>query len=465
MYSLPFTRYKVSVVRTLKKCFVDPSSAQPTLEFDVTVSATALYEPDPSQTFAIDNDSLTSWLKTSQLSIERHDNGMLKSIGAAAEDRTGKVIVNTVSGAIKLAQAAAVTMAGGGPAVRSLCKSDVANKLASLPAKKAAVRAATKDLDDESRKLKLWGEAVVPFGKATTAAIQTQLVGQAGVVAGKQAALDVAQKDLQDTIDGISLIDVFTWPDDGITLAGEHEYPARNLLKLLEDQQTAQSNSMKVEMKIVALNGLGQVAGADGKVPVAAQANDGKGIRYRNPVNGALEVIACEDMPTGAPGQAITKLCDPKKIKTFRVAEGPVGQLGRIMLIPFFNGPFQSNTMGATFSNDGNLQTARVEERVSRGEVASDTVNQVATNLLQGVQTLQTIGIDSKTAVIKAKTSQLQAEKAYDQAVTALHPSDTAEADRQRAIVASDTLLKDALRANIEANAALEKTRAAAGAQ
>jgi hypothetical protein len=156
--------------------------------------------------------------------------------------------------------------------------------------------------------------------------------------------------------------------------------------------------------------------------------------------------------------------CPKEKLYVNTTAEGPVPQLGPLMLIPFNNGAFQSNTIKLAFTNDGNLQSASVAEHVSGAEVASDTFNQVATNLLQGVKDIRTGGLDAKTAMLKAKTGQLQAQKDYNAATIALQASPTADTDRQKAILDSDTALKDALRANIEAEVALEKAKAAAGA-
>ena len=64
-YSLPFTRYKIAVTRILTAC---GAPGEHRLEFDTTVTADQMFEPDPSQTFVIDTTSLSNWLKTSELS-------------------------------------------------------------------------------------------------------------------------------------------------------------------------------------------------------------------------------------------------------------------------------------------------------------------------------------------------------------------------------------------------------------
>ena len=119
-YSLPYAYYKISVVRTLKKCDVVTSGLS--LSFDVSVSAIPMFGPDPSQTFVIDNASLVNWFKTSELSVERFENGMLKSIGASATDQTGTALASAAGGVVKLAQVALVGgIAGSGDNGQSPC--------------------------------------------------------------------------------------------------------------------------------------------------------------------------------------------------------------------------------------------------------------------------------------------------------------------------------------------------------
>jgi hypothetical protein len=425
-----------------------------------------IFEADPNQTFVIDNDSLTNWLKTSELSIERHDNGMLKTIGASAEDMTGKLIVNTVSGVIKLAQAAVIMAAEVRPEDNP-CNEDVLREAALLATKREAVSAATDALDAETKRLKLLGDAVTTFGKAPTEDIQRDLIAQTRVVADRQVALDKVQKVLQSTIDNISLVDTFTWPDDGITFAGTHAYPSVNFLKFLKDPTdlSKSSNNAAIKLRIKPLSTLALSPDLNGKIPATAISRDAKGIRYRNPVSGALEITLCKTIQLTPPNmQESADFCPRDKLDTVTVAQGLVPQLGRLILTPFSNGSFQSNTLKASFTNDGNLQAASVAQKVSRAEVASDTLNQVANNLLQGIKDFRTAEIDTKTSVLKAKTNQLQAQKDYDEAVLALQPSATEENDKKKAIIDSDTALKDALRANIEAGTALEKAKALAAA-
>jgi hypothetical protein len=472
IYSLPYARYKVSIVRTLDKCETDKQD-RPTLFFHLTVTAAPLFEADPSQTFVIDNDSLSSWFKTSELSIDRHDNGMLKSIGASAEDRTGKLIVNTIAGVIKLSQAALmapVSLAPGvpPPSAESICNKALLDIVKELGPKRAVLNAAKDNLEAETKRLTFFADAVATFGKAPADQIQMDLITQAERVATRQIELGRVQKDLQSTLDSISDVDAFTWPGDGRTLVGTHKYSKGNLRRFLADnlnRTDVRLSDVEIELRIRPLSALALSADEDGKLPIVAIGANAKGIRYRAPVQGALEITLCEAVPHDVDDKKPTEFCSPEKIpdklRVMLLAEGPVPQLGRMMLLPFTNRPFQSNTMKASFTDAGNLQTASVEEKVSQAEVASDTLNQVAGPLLQGITNLRTAGIDAKTAVLKAKTDQLLAERNYHQAVLALEPSGTEANDRQKAIIESDTALKEALRANNEADRALKKEQAA----
>lgn len=464
-YSLPYARYKISIVRTLKDC----SDTTTEIDFDVAVTATSVFEPDPTQTFAIDNASLANWFKTSELSIERYDNQMLKSIGATATDHTGKVIVNSITGLVKLAQTALITATGAPPRAIQFCDEKLLATAKGLKAKRTALGAATAKLDGETKRLKLMGDAVTPFGRGTADRIQSRLFRQSEKVADAQIDVAMKQADLQSDIDALSDVETFTWPPDGRTIAELHERPDKTWLYrfIKKNPQgnplVSATNTANVNLRLVPLNGLA-LKEVDGRLPPAATGGTAKGIRYRNPVAGALQISICKSAPALQDGEsrdpAVYCAALPRVLVTRNLAEGPVPQFGRLMLIPFENYAFQANAMKATFSADGNLVTASYAETASRAEVASDTFNQVAGALLQAAKDLPTAGANARTAALNAKVAELQAQANLNKAKLALEPTGTEENARQAAIIVSDTSLKEAQLKNLEATQALAKAQA-----
>ncbi|MFO1060890.1 MAG: hypothetical protein U1E53_28450 [Dongiaceae bacterium] len=474
-YSLPFARFQVSVVRTYKGC------DEKGVKFAVSASSTPLFQADPSQTYSIDNTSLSNWFKTSDFSIGKYDNGMLKSIGATADDLTGKVIVNTLSGAISLTEAAIRTAALGAPTppamraeeaparnpLRATCNTDLDKTLKQLEAGRRELKAATAKLDTETKRLKLLSDAAATFGTGASDKIQDAVFYQANRVADSQSEVTTKQKAVQDLLNTLSNVDTFEWPDDGVTLSDTHFQADPSWIEqfLTVAPETHAGAGGAVGLRIVPRNNLALEPEPDGKLSQIATGSNGKGIRYRVPVPGALEVKACTlekiDAPEGqAKGQAGIRCESPGTIAINAFPEGPIPQLGRLMFIPFTNGVFQNNVLKATFGMDGNLLTASYTEVASRAEVASDTFNQVAANLLQASKTLPTAGLDERTAILNAKAKELQAQANLSAAAAALQPSATEQATKAAALIQSDTALKDAQLKNYEASLALSQALA-----
>ncbi|WP_146163453.1 hypothetical protein [Sphingomonas fennica] len=109
-YRLPMAQYELTIVRTLAECPGGMIEGKPTsLKFSTDVAAEKSYVP--GEAYMLD-PRLTGFLKTSSLEMNYYPNGTLKSIGVAAEDRTGQVVEN----AAKIA-AAGVMLAAGVPPV------------------------------------------------------------------------------------------------------------------------------------------------------------------------------------------------------------------------------------------------------------------------------------------------------------------------------------------------------------
>jgi hypothetical protein len=470
-YSLPFSRYKVSVARTLKDCG-KPSA--PKLTFDIAVTAEQLFEPDPSATFVIDTGSLSNVFKTSELSWELYENGMLKSVGASAEDQTGQVITSVLSAGLKIAQAVILpgTAAVGTLSAEqqkdlqllqqkqkdSACKDTIVEVLHRLDAQRATLEKATTALDHDSARLKAMTDVIAPFGAAATDVIQGRVMDQAQAVASRQSDVTVAQNVLATAISRVTQVKTFVWPDDGRKiLDNERE---KLSAAALNDwlKKPADVKEQTIHLRIVPLNLTGVVSRDDTAVPNPIDPAQ-HGIRYRVPVRGELMVKVCG---IAAPG--VTNCAADDRV-TKRVAQGQVPQFGRLYVIPFWNGPFQSNTLNLAFNKDGTMTSGKYAETKARAQVGSDAFNQAAGTVLAGLKDIKDLRVtrsQKELQEIKAQTELLQARKQLQDAAAALQPGSTDENDKQKAILSSDTALLDAQRAKIEAQLALDAARAKA---
>jgi hypothetical protein len=508
VYSLPFARYKISVTRTFRSCEVKGAGAS--FEFDFSFSAAQIFEPDPVHTYTIDTRSLSDWLKSSEFSWELHENGMLKTVGVSAQDKTGEVITNAVTGATKIAQSVLTASAIGALSMMQkkdpienliACDPGINNLRASLPVLRRNVNTAKDQLEADVNRLKAMTDTIGAFGKAPIDAIQREAFDQAKQVARSAERLTATSNALKNALDKLSIVNTFIWPDDGRTFVGEDASFNANELKrwLLQNTRTRKAavealnlqHKSIIEMRILPLSGLSVLSrkaiedsSTPGKpdLPTSTVGLEYEGIRYRRAVPGLLEVRACSEVddpsaqsdqsksnadprratdtntPTNSAGPAkpTTFSCPSAKLKKTTLAEGPVPQLGRLMLIPFHNSPFQDNALDLTFGADGTMVSGKYQEKAARAVAATSTLKDAAGILLQAAKELPLTKSQAELAELEAETKVLQAR---DEAKRALEPTGFEENDRAIAIMKSDTSLLEAEIAKLKAQKALDELK------
>jgi len=490
IYNLPYARFDITITRRLEAC--SPRN----LLLAVDITATPVFEADPTQSYVIDHRSLSSLFKTSNLTIERHDNGMIKTIGVAAEDVTGKVIVNTVTGAINLAKAAQVAMAPTGfvmtavPPPATVCSQQALADAVDYERKRGVLSRVTGFLEQETKRLKALLDSSAALGRRVDPSIQNQITAAARAVAAQQIAVHTATNDLLEIGKKVVLVDRLRWPADGKTFDAVLRFSPERLSAWLAQPPSSQSApNLRSDMRVFLRSAtrLGLPTAGDPPKPVPPDGASAKGVRYREPVAGSLLVEFCSvAYPVDVaydpekPG-AIAKECEEESVledAALRLQRQPVNvftkkvtferdvaassslpQLGRLYFLPFDNGPFENNELKAVFRSDGSLLSATYGEKSAPAEVASAAFAQTAAVLAQGAKDLRSQALTLKTEELNAKTAELKARAEYDKAVAALQPSSSKELDEDRAIIEADTALKKARLANIEANRALEKAR------
>lgn len=163
-YALPVLQYSLKIDRTLTAC---PQYAGGTINppaFDLAVEASGEYVA--GETYLVDYEKLGGPLKTSSFTLDKYPNGTLKSIGASADDQTGKValaVAKIAASVVMLSAGVPVMMVPspnknvaaiklfdveGSAAPRILdCKDSTKTALATHKARKATLEAASKTVN------------------------------------------------------------------------------------------------------------------------------------------------------------------------------------------------------------------------------------------------------------------------------------------------------------------------------
>ncbi|MBS7807744.1 hypothetical protein [Variovorax sp. PCZ-1] len=203
LYNLPMAVFDVDVKFLVTDCRVKGGTHELTWELAEGAAVHSL-APDPAETYRIPYNTLNSPLKLTSMTLSMHPNGMIKSINAAAEDRTSQVLASVAGTAINLFKTSVLRFTGTSATRTGMPCADFIDKRLKqrksildieLPAARLADKAlaADKKASDEIRvlveqlKAKL-AESLKGTDAAATAALKTELAkaqAQASVAAAK----------------------------------------------------------------------------------------------------------------------------------------------------------------------------------------------------------------------------------------------------------------------------------------
>jgi hypothetical protein len=469
-YNLPFTQFELTVSRTLKEC--SSTSGKLDLSYETTVTVVSVAsQPDSSQEYQLDLQSLSSFWKTSDLKITFYPGGMLQLVNASASDQTAQIIQNVASGLGTIAVKIATSGLGAAQGTTPECKPDVLDALAkhkptpgqSLSPIDEALQATTDQLAKDTAVLKSWAAVSVAMGTRLDSATQKHIADAVTQVNIDTAQQVVAQKAVTSYQKLLTVTQTFRWPVTGALDMLSGHPPAANSLY----QQVTLPGGTAAFTKWVAnfspadnyfISGLRleRLPGAD-ILPPTSDITGSSGIRYRVPGRGRL--IICQSKPATntniyeALDPHIPACSDPVGLPktlpptTAAVWEGMVPQLGRIQYLPYKNGPFQNNTLSATFNQDGTLASAEYSVPTSAGVTASGALNSVATTAGQTAKSIVT----APTTKLTAELTQVQTQN------NLLSAQGTATTAEQTALASANTTLLNALVAQANARAALQK--------
>lgn len=432
-YSLPMLQYDLTITRTLAQCegkaIVYDAKGKPKIKADgsiqlkdvdeiaFSVSATAKEAYVPGETYLVDHTSLGAPTKISSVAMEFHENGTLKSVNLAAEDKTQEVVKNTVSTLVGVASIAAGLPIGAAPLGSDhvlICSSKTKKALSDLKAAEVVVENATTKLKSKTKELT---DEVASFANiggisALSDAQKLKLKTLSDEQRALMVQLALANEDLAKKRKPLSQTVRFRWPSafDTLNSTGDARF------ELSASQKKIWRSLFELEAPVNIKSGGKQLC----SIPPAADVADVP--RTENDMEACLASklsvsailrptilravkdeykITVADNPSEKMGgmlvrppeagylrlckEIVAANCTLSTAADYIVLEPEapsiVPQLGQLRFLAFQNGPFENHVMSFSLAESGALEKFEYKELASQAvgftATASDTVSQI----------------------------------------------------------------------------------------
>lgn len=449
-----------------------PERANPVLRLGVEFRAQAqpLLTQDPKHMYAIRYQGMQEFMKGTDYSVENYPNGTLRSINVTLDDQTGAVIQGIVNGVAKLAAASSgfplslVTAHAAARAVAPLSfaewKRDVADSnalcnsstrlkllqraaletqaeddadnnllkakktekleevLISAVAKRDAAKAELDDLEDGDPKKPAAAAALSLASNDVKAAKKAVADSRAEQMASSEAAgkvvarLTAIRKAL--TFSKVTTIRpepgaTPTFSIEGIDEAAEAWLDMRRSDAYCRGQSVRCQGRWPIELvralKVQAAI-YPQFATA---TPVSTVITS---IVYRQPVRATLFVCKEQDClgPNGTPAAPETHVLLSSQVD--------VPQFGALATLPLKNGPFQNNSISASFSENGALTKVTYKSNAAAAK-AAEVFESSADTVLKykdAKRKQETTKLENSATEVQARTKLLEAQLALEKA-------------------------------------------------
>lgn len=455
-YHLTFTQYTVTVTRRLV--------CEPSMGVVVSPALTREEVRDPKRTYVIDLEALQSGLKSTDLSVTYYESGALKAVNAAAEDRTGEVIVSAVGtlGKVVLAAAGGMgTTAVGEEPPAPACHPTAKGTLATIKKLEDDIKSQTRRVKELEAELTILTAAGQTLGDAWDTDARRKHTETTKALFEESTALETKKRDLAEHLKTVSVVSkAVGWPLHGDQFVSVDDREKQKPLVpdldkttvqgwlLMKDATAEQSviDGSRVFARLCSVSPIGRPVRCDG-APEDEKAKDEwtkreqglRGLKYRVPVQGRLQICnttSCND-------------------SVFADEESLFSQLGPIFTLPLKSAVFTHKTVVAEFDQQGRPAKLGVASKAAAEKAAStaDAVVDKALVVRDGL-------VSTKLERIKEETALLTAQKELEAARAALAPPPaTSEQVQAREAFAADTALLEAELANVEARIALEAAK------
>lgn len=414
-YAVPMLQFQIQAIRRIVECTNADGSGRVRFVFKVTA------EPHyvPGERFVIDYEKLSGWSKTSKVEVQTYDNGTIKSINAAAEDKTASIIGDVVKSVVRVA-----SLAQGVPLPsaetkeksvlsledRYVCSENTRTALTLLKQAEGDLKKATEKLvalTDEAASLERLAriDGLDTAGRRRLVALQPILKQQVKSVADMSDDLATLEK-------RVSLEETITWPLDPLERDLSLAPSPRNQKKLEEEMfkklEKAQGGNTLAELGVAT-----RLKGSLVPTVVAKEVSCPQGGSSRCARREETDSDKSEGLLYRNPAPARLLICDGSQDDqcSVRAASGVVmtaqamaPQLGELRLLPYRNGVFQNNELKATFRENGAVATFNYDDKTARGKELSGAV-------LAGLDEVVAYR-DAREAAKEKKASDAKAEEA-----------------------------------------------------
>ncbi|BBK44427.1 hypothetical protein STVA_44470 [Allostella vacuolata] len=444
-YSLPYTSFDTVVTWRLVAC-------SPAARIAADMDATVRILPDPAHRYVIDTNSLSSWFKTSSLQIDRHENGMLKSVNADAQDQSAQVIGNLVKSAVGIATLAAGgapvgTLAVAGVAARRTgdCQAAAAMAVEAADAAATALRAATARVGEARERVAEINRQLAEMGPQPDAAALAKLRRALQQLDDRVTEQSAAEGRLSVALEPITARVHLRWPESGSRPAKDDilrekvPFPPGQLAKwvvLGDDAKAAETLNANAEVVLA----LGPIGGPSHAVPEGDRRPDPTlGIRFRDPVP--------------------SRLTATQQGRELASREAGVHQFGTLFHLPLRNVLFQSNELAVEMDAAGILTMARYADKAAAAATATGTL----ADLVGGIGAARQGRRDARLDRIQRENELLEAQKTRRDLLRELAPTVPVAPDetaRRLADFKAETALAAAETEAIQAEIARREARA-----
>ncbi len=376
-YYVPAAQFKITVKTRAAAC-----TAGTVTTSEIRAAVETQY--NPGERFSIDYDQLSAFTKITSVSTALYPNGTLKSVNAEASDQT----IETATAAVKLV-ATVAALAGkpegatGDPRCAALAKREAAE--APLKAAKDKVNAAIAEL------------LVLPPDPDTAEATGKKLDGLVDIrdaIVARLTAIDGTGWQSADALWPASAIATVTLNQDETIHVGGIDLHV--MLARIEEPSTVRQSFAAPDAGAASFAGLVWRQGYRSKLTIAWCGT------------GLADGDEPRQVYASCPGGIGTK--GSVLISTVAV----VPQAGPFFLIPLRNQIGRNNTIGATFLQDGTIETASYGDKVAVGNHIATATSDLVT---------------AASGLAPSQSAKLAAQKSCLDAVDGLRKSQAALAD------------------------------------
>jgi hypothetical protein len=450
-YNLTFTQFDITVTRRLDGCVNKETGAKEmTVAVDAAISRKEVR--DPSREYVIDFAALRSFFKTSNVTVEYHPNGALKSVNAGAEDKTGPFLTSVLSSFGKIAALKSVDPSPSMAAEKDVCTQAALNALRDIPKHEGDVAEKTKTMALVTADLERVTAMGAALGRAWGDKERRELAAQIALLYKARRELADANDKLTKSVQSITITTKETWPPNGETHDSKSPLVAALTKESIKSWGVPSDANMKAIASGTAVWPLLRAATPISRMPCAGTKcadDDVAGLKYRMPVPG--ELLICTK-----PGKKDNS-CEPDSLVA-RDA-GPMSQLGPVFALPMKNYPFMKQSIEATFNEAGQPTKLGYKDEAAAAEgvagVFGTLVDEVAKVREARKPKTELEKLKEETELLKAKQELAAAKKALEP------PKFASQADAVAAFTADTTVLQAEL-AKLQAEAALAAAQAQA---